>query len=265
MRWRLSVRAFQAHFSFKFGRSGAENGPRSLNFARKMGSEGAAKAAGNSSRAFSLRESLGTTCFRRPAYQSRALYRACHRPDRADAFGTGGGPCGPPRYGLPIPGHFLTATNQKHAPPVAPPFRLSATFSSLGDGNPARVLRRTRCAVRLRALSAAGGRRAPRPLGRVALRLTWGAACSAQQPRTNSPKSLKYFPYCGKFLKKFSIVWKTMRPPIVSITYYYPAAAFRMPGEGRGGLFACKTLRPAPRIFLSPAAPASAINSAVPK
>jgi hypothetical protein len=56
-----------------------------------------------------------------------------------------------------------------------------------------------------------------------------------------------------------------MWPELVSITYYQFAAAVRMPGEGRGGLFALKTLRPAPQIFLSPAVPASAINSAVPK
>jgi len=58
-------------------------------FCPKNGPRRRCKAAGNSSRAFSLREKLGTTCFRRPACQARTHDRACHRPDRAGAFGTG--------------------------------------------------------------------------------------------------------------------------------------------------------------------------------
>ena len=86
--------------------------PPLAEFCPKNGLRRRSKAAGNSSRAFSLRESLGTTCFRRPACQARTHDRACHRPDRANAFGTGVGPCGPPRYGLPISVHILTAPNQ---------------------------------------------------------------------------------------------------------------------------------------------------------
>jgi hypothetical protein len=90
-----------------------------------------------------------------------------------------------------------------------------------------------------------------------ALRLTWGAARFAPQPPENSlkptenspkpefstlwkkffhsvEKSRKYFPYCGKIRENFSIVWKTMRPPFVSITYECHAAAPRMPLGGAG-------------------------------
>ena len=80
--------------------------PPLAEFCPKNGLRRRSKAAGNSS------GSRRTTCFRRPACQARTYDRACHRPDRAGAFGTGVGPCGPPRYGLPIPEHFLTAPNQ---------------------------------------------------------------------------------------------------------------------------------------------------------
>ena len=64
--------------------------------------------------------------------------------------------------------------------------------------------------LRLRALTACGGRRFPGHSAGRALRLTWGAACSAQQPRRTARKPPKTalkpsFPHCGNI---FSIVWK---------------------------------------------------------
>ncbi|HOU21569.1 MAG TPA: hypothetical protein PKX16_05035, partial [Kiritimatiellia bacterium] len=64
--------------------------------------------------------------------------------------------------------------------------------------------------LRLRALTACGGRRFPGHSAGRALRLTRGAACSAQQPRRTARKPPKTalnpsFPHCGNI---FSIVWK---------------------------------------------------------
>ena len=59
-------------------------------------------------------------------------------------------------------------------------------------------------------VTACGGRRFLGHSAGRALRLTWGAACSAQQPRRTARKSPKTalkpsFPHCGNI---FSIVWK---------------------------------------------------------
>jgi len=99
----------------------------------------------------------------------------------------------------------------KTAPPATPPSHLRARGSpttgpeKIGSATTPHPRR-----LRLRALTACGGRRFPgHSVGR-ALRLTWGAACSAQQPRKTALKPPKTalnpsFPHCGNIL---SIVWK---------------------------------------------------------
>ena len=144
---------------------------------------------------------------------------------------------------------FLAAPEWILAPPATPPFRLRArrTPDLAARKRPRPTPHPTR--LRLRALTAFGGRRFPGPSAGRALRLTRGAACSAQQPRESSRKAHKtalkpgfphrgksfsivwknpekffhcveklasffhsvetFFPLCGKIAKKFSIVWKT--------------------------------------------------------
>ena len=93
---RLSVRAFQGHFSFKIGRFGAYNGPRASILPKKRPPKA---LQGRLQLAPSVPQGgkLGATCFSASSCQTRTLDRARHRPDRASAFGPGVAPVGAPR------------------------------------------------------------------------------------------------------------------------------------------------------------------------
>ena len=162
---RLSVRAFPGRFLGSFRRFGGYGCPARLHFTQKSAPEDAARPPATRPEPFRCAKISGPLAFRRPPCLARTHDRARHRPERADAFGTGGGSCGPPRYGLPILGHFYNLD-------LRPSLARNAPAHLRAREIPALAARKTAVPYASPGAGAAEGtarlRRAPffRPLGR---------------------------------------------------------------------------------------------------